>query len=465
MTALATASCSRQDAEIFMVYGSLEFQGDCSPQARDLIRQAVEFGRIASHSKAFATCLKDAISPQGAHYATWSAGPYRACQGEPFATATPEIQLARILDIAQSANDLSMSCTGGGGNASAAFAGYDHTDSERFSWGAWLVPTLAALASHGDDSARPASPWPYSEGAGILWHEVTHTHNYSHGGNDQTDAAAACGYATDPTWNYQVNTLPYIVGNCIQYVLEKSATTCGPIESCGLGALNLVSDPNETSGGLHAPRCSCVSDPRGIESRRSDLSSFRAANQTWKFGNGSVSIAADSALQPSSFGIGAEVLDPAPLRPRFFTDLDHDGVPELWIESEWGLKPVFFETGTGLLRSTFHLSFDAGFEGHVWTHASTALFGTRLDGVTGALPDSVFARTDDGIGILALTDSLNRAAWKNWYRWGSVVPGGYSPSPRDRFENPGADGSFQVRTALGRWSLKPCSTGLISRKL
>ncbi len=462
--ALALASCSRQSAEILKVYGSIQFQDDCSPLARDVVKQAVEFGRIASHSKAFATCVKDAISPQGAHYGTWAMGPYRACQGEPYATETREVQLARILAVAQSSNDISMNCTGGGGNASASLGEYGHTDSEKFGWGAWLSTTLSTLEQ---PDRRPA-PWPYSEGAGILWHEVTHTHDYSHGGNEQKEAAAACGYASDPTWDYQVNTLPYIVGNCIQYVLEKSADVCGSPDSCGLGALNLISDPGATGS---TKSCACVSDPRGVESRRLETSALHAANQRWNFTDGSVTVSTDGgpSLEPSFFSIGAEVLDPAPLRPRFFTDLDHDGVPELWIESEWGLKPVFFESETGLLRSSFHLSFDAGFDGHAWTHTSTALFGIQLapghaaTGKTTPLANAVFARTDDGIGVLALVDSQGHAGWQSWYRWGSVIQGGYSPRPEDRFENPGTDGSFQVRTALGRWVLRPSANGLVSQ--
>ena len=109
----------------------------------------------------------------------------------------------------------------------------------------------------GTDGCRFAAyPWPYSQAAGIVWHEVMHTHGYTHGADDQANALMNCGYAGDRSWHFQVNTMPYLIGDCISSVISLSGDRCGDIDDCaGDNQLRLIN-------GFDSSTCECISDPR-----------------------------------------------------------------------------------------------------------------------------------------------------------------------------------------------------------
>jgi len=225
------------------------------------------FGRVTTASTAFAACMSAAVTGPGAIVPLYGGtiGPYRQCIGDPFYGRPLSEQLSAIMAQTHSQNAVTMNCTGGIGNASAALGSYDHSDPEVFSWSGWLnaVYTWLSQPLCGTPGAMPGacrtpSPWPMSQAAGTVWHEAMHTHGYTHGANDQAGAIGACGYAGDPTWNFQVNTMPYIVGNCLSNVLDQSASVCGADlhAGCGPGELRIVDSLNSTT-------CSCVHSPTG----------------------------------------------------------------------------------------------------------------------------------------------------------------------------------------------------------
>src|SRR5262249_22269794 len=135
-----------------------------------------------------------------------------------------------------------------------------------FNWSVWLpnVASTLGLRVCANDAERAAGgcrwagePWPWSQAAGIVWHEASHTHGYIHGADDQAHAKNNCGYSayTDAQWNFQTNTMPYIIEKCISTVIEQSGTQCGSLETCGSHALRLIDNYNGAS-------CSCQEDPR-----------------------------------------------------------------------------------------------------------------------------------------------------------------------------------------------------------
>jgi hypothetical protein len=218
---------------------------NCTPAQLSFVDRARSYARIASVSRAFEQCVEEgSINGIEANPGFW-VGPYRQCVGDPFYGQSLTKQIRRALDAARSPNGLSISCTGGGGNASAAIGGYGDTDDEGLAFSGWLGAAM---------TDPPSGAWPMSQTAETIWHEAMHQHGYTHGANDQEPAIAACGYTGDPTWNFQTNTMPYLLGGCMSGVMSQSYAACGAIEGCGAGMLRLVD-------GWGSRTCECVADP------------------------------------------------------------------------------------------------------------------------------------------------------------------------------------------------------------
>jgi len=231
--------------------GTGDFGADCSAHQKDFLATAYLYGRVAVASRAFEQCVEQAARVGVPEAGGFWTGSYRQCNGDPFYGQPLDSQVQSVLDAARSGNDLFMNCSGGGGLASTSIGPYDRSDAESLSWSVWLNQVIDAPRS---------GAWPYSQAANSIWHEAMHQHGYTHGGNDQASAQPACGYAGDPTWDYQNNTMPYILGACVSAVLDASAGTCGPIDSCGPGKLKIVT-------GYGSSACECLADPRDIGTR------------------------------------------------------------------------------------------------------------------------------------------------------------------------------------------------------
>jgi hypothetical protein len=237
------------------VLGAWVYGADCAQGMKDMLDRTKRFGRAAVSTPAFASCLSQRMTNSftlGGH----TSGPYLKCTNDPWYSSPLSVQIDKALSAARSWNDVGMACTGGGGNASAALGTYGHSNPEYLSWGGWLTDVYAQY--------NPNSPWPASQAAGIVSHEAAHTQGYTHGANDQAAAKVACGYSSHPTWNFQVNTLPYILGSCVEDVLAQSGTSCGGnLETCPVGYVKLIDGVSSTGAG-GAPgtqTCSCVLDP------------------------------------------------------------------------------------------------------------------------------------------------------------------------------------------------------------
>lgn len=238
--------------------GNVTYGSDCTANDKQFLSKAMHYGRTVAVSNAFAQCMNAAMTTQQAGYI----GPYQQCNGDPFYGSASATQASQAITAARSSVDVNINCTGGHGNASSGIDSYGQLTPESLSFSGWLHGVDGTLGypvcngSNGPNCRFAAEPWPWSQASSIVWHEAMHQQGYTHGADDQANAKVACGYpsATDAQWHFQVNTMPYIVQNCINEVIVRSGTYCGaPLES-GNG-LKLITSFDGTS-------CSVAQDPQ-----------------------------------------------------------------------------------------------------------------------------------------------------------------------------------------------------------
>jgi hypothetical protein len=324
--------------------GTVTYGGDCTAADRSFLDKAMHYGRTAATSPVFQQCLDRAVRTGAV-----GVGPYRAadrsktgCQN-PFADQALAVQIDRLVQAARGGAGLNIACTGAtSGNAAAALGSYDMAGPEQLAFSGWL---RAVASDHG--YAKQA--------AGIIWHEAMHQRGYTHGGNSQADAKTACGFdtATDAQWHYQQNTLPYIVGACMQTILERSSTTCGSLD---LGKrVRLLSD-------LDSSRCLAFADPHDVfpddgrnardfnYDRLPDIVWHNAATgetQIWAMSNSSR--IGRSTVQDNRDGSVTRI--GWPFRIVGLEDFDQDGSADIvWHHALTGEVQIWFMNGSNLVR-------------------------------------------------------------------------------------------------------------------
>ena len=243
------------------LYGDVGFENDCSEEHKRFNYEILFHGRVSAGTRAFRECIDQELRSS-----------YGSCDGDPHEGATIDAQIDRLVEVAQSRNDVEIECTGGAGNASAAIGTYGMRGPERFAWGPWFANVLRqtklgriCTATERDPGPQPDDcrwldyPWPFSQAADTVWHEVAHQHGYKHGDGDSSASQAArdCGREKEPGWHYQRNTAPYLLGFCVGKIIDDAGSRCGDVRGCPFpNMLNLpVSYGSRT--------CGCVFDPRG----------------------------------------------------------------------------------------------------------------------------------------------------------------------------------------------------------
>lgn len=293
--------------------GDITYDDDCTTGHVEFNNTIVAYGRMAAASEAFAECLDTQIRAR-----------YRKCLGDPGYSESIDQQIVRVLAVARSLNGLNIHCSGGNGNASSDLGPYDLASDENLWWGSWFASVYSHLGDRPcgageqpdpDNCSYAPLPWPYSQAAGIVWHEAMHQHGYTHGANDQANAIVACGYAGDANWHFQRNTMPYIVEGCIDEVIDQSGRNCGGIESCpGDNQLNLVDGDGSST-------CECVNDPgrKGLALLRFEYPNL-----------------ADGAILPTSDWVGGWHYGDGD-KVAATGDFNGDGNADLLLTSAWGL--------------------------------------------------------------------------------------------------------------------------------
>jgi hypothetical protein len=232
--------------------GPVEQADDCTPELQRFNEDIMVYGRTTASTRAFEQCVDREVRAR-----------YRKCTGDPYHGSPVATQIAQVIAASRSPAAVQINCSGGSGNASTGLGWYGNPG-EGFAWGGWFGsvhrqigrPLCGPGQNPDDHNCRfAAMPWPYSQAAGIVWHEVMHTQGYTHGANDQANAKVACGYANDASWHFQQNTMPYVLGSCVSEVIVRSATRCGDVQACpGSNQLRLLDS-------YDGDTCSCVNDP------------------------------------------------------------------------------------------------------------------------------------------------------------------------------------------------------------
>jgi len=232
--------------------GPVQQADDCSSELQRFNEDIMVYGRTTASTQAFEQCVDREVRAR-----------YRKCTGDPYFGSPVATQIAQVIAASRSPAAVQIKCSGGGGNASTGLGWYGNPG-EGFAWGGWFTKAQGQLGrplcgpgKNPDDHfcRYAAMPWPYSQAAGIVWHEVMHTQGYTHGANDQANAKIACGYANDASWHFQQNTMPYILGECVYEVIVRSAARCGNLQACpGGNQVRLVTSYDGNT-------CACVNDP------------------------------------------------------------------------------------------------------------------------------------------------------------------------------------------------------------
>jgi len=251
--------------------GPINFSTDpnkqCSSSEQSYIRNAARVGRIIAVSNAYQVCvaqaMRNGVNVSDDNFVVSyignknTLGPYKSCtengNSDPvyidqYDHVNPVMagEVEHVLLETQSPNSLTIGCDSRISSGAAAQAGIveEGSNPEVFDF---QENNLQTTIRNGQQSFV----------AGTIWHEAMHQHAYHHA----TGQATACGYSNDPDddakW-FTRHTVPYIVGNCMMYILDKSNQTCpatGVTCRDPANELVLVRGPATTNW------CECVRDP------------------------------------------------------------------------------------------------------------------------------------------------------------------------------------------------------------
>jgi len=322
--------------------GSVSYESDCGPELRPDLDRAMKWGRIAASSAAFKTCVENLrVGTPG------FTGKYEpeCSPNDPHAGESAQAEVDALLKWTNSPNPITMDCTGqpsctaDPGALACAFVRDEKIKSETVQWTGWLNGVAGKFGSQG-----AADPWwPTTQIASVVWHEGMHNYGYEH---PKTCAT--------PGYNPRANTVPYIIGFCMQSVLSESGKGCGSFDRCGPDALPLITTPTPGSN-----QCACVKDPRvGAEVQFADVSGDHRADLIVVNRNAPIAVRLSNG---SAFG-DETFFSAHPSfgdRGTFFADVTGDGKADAIFVNNDGIRvrPSNGHAFTGNALWTAHPSF------------------------------------------------------------------------------------------------------------
>jgi hypothetical protein len=203
-------------------------------------------------------------------------GPYLPCMAAPdapfrepaFVYERRNLGYEAALRVALSQNRLLVRCTTRTGESAFTFEdhGYGHNRVEAVNMGAAIFterPAHEERSRHDSRFSDYDPSYPVDEIAGIILHEMLHTHGFEHGEQQSND----CKYATyecpgrdaggDASQSCRFNSLNEIAEACMSEIVEASLTWCSfpcPDKTMVPIANYVPSQLGTTS----APPCTCI---------------------------------------------------------------------------------------------------------------------------------------------------------------------------------------------------------------
>jgi hypothetical protein len=185
------------------IFGVLSFDG-CTATHQSLLTRAVRVGRWVVNTPEFEDCMRG----------NWG-HTYRPCFDE------DDVQTTQSgIDAARSANATEIDCEDlDGALGSAGIEDWDYEDEEEINVDTDYLNNAAMT---------PIALGTLADLANTVWHEIMHQHGYRHGNSDADTAVQQqienrdwCGQGG--TWIWNVSSMPYHLGACVQQVATGSA--------------------------------------------------------------------------------------------------------------------------------------------------------------------------------------------------------------------------------------------------
>ena len=398
MTILSKPEQAKWKAKI-LKFANPVFADDCTTEQQTFNRTVIAYGRTVVASKAFEDLLRRRMRER-----------YGKCTGDSYYDSDIETQINQVLAACRATKSIKINCTGGSGNASTGVNPYDLNTVPELWWGGWLQG-IAQCAAQNNCTWPEPFPWPYSQASEIIWHEIMHQYGYVHGANypHENDLARRnCAIpASNTSWHFQQNTIPYIVGNCVREIIDESQRVCGDIRNCP--SPNQIKLVDRVGGNT----CSCVNDPGKKGLGMLELK------------NGKLT---DVAMLGDNDWIGGWHYNSPDNKIVGSGDFDGDGNKDFIFYSGWGLGIVTYTKPHW--RALAVKPNGTWFGG--WNFNSNQNWIVGTGDFNGDRKDDIVIQSDWGLGILTLDGrgSLNslmtqaRNTWFGRWRWDATVNSG-----------------------------------------
>lgn len=238
----------------------------CDATEQRVAQLAVQAGRFVAASVGFKECLTNTMAFSsnlwhGGAARTSRAGPYNAYSGDPYRAEVVNTQINVAWYASQSTSDVNITCGGTGesnvfGSAMIGSYAQDRDSAESMLvdelWGAWAAKPGA---TNGGTTAE-LFQLTHAVLANTVWHEGMHQWGYQHAGG-----AFQLSF---------LNTVPYIVGDCMETVMRQSASNCAamtcppfqrPVKRFFDPICQCIMDPQYDVGVLLQPGATCPGIP------------------------------------------------------------------------------------------------------------------------------------------------------------------------------------------------------------
>ncbi|MCA9564278.1 MAG: hypothetical protein KC561_12355, partial [Myxococcales bacterium] len=192
------------------LFGDIEWSAECTEEDRTFVGEAFERGREAAMTETFEACILSRVDHEFMRCRARSGG-VDPTKINGVTVNASEAFARQVIQLARTTNDTRIACYTG--NANGFVTGADqhspfHNTDEviNLDWDQWRGQTAS-------------NPMRFATVAGVIWHEVMHTHGFNH----DRGSAEDCGYEVGE-YVGNINGLPNMVGECLEQAMTEFRT-------------------------------------------------------------------------------------------------------------------------------------------------------------------------------------------------------------------------------------------------